>query len=322
MDKRTAADCFERWKERFGSERKAIVAEIAHASEDVTTPTSSNQMTTRGVKRLASASVSSPSTAFTSDARKRLRHGSLSDAVRRTAKKRADAAQKAQGKSAFTDRFHNTYLASHTKAMQRKSSSVVHETHNQFSKLPRLAPAELSRLKAEKDLKNTQDIAMARKIQDEQIRQNILQREQTQRAGAGLPVRGTIFSRQNILLKVSFSPFNPKQRNNSNSNSNKASNLQDRKHKRLNPLSNLKRNSLPISKWRKYNSFRPNNNNARIKTSVQMLLLRSPPIVLLDRQGLQTPGQSIVNRHRSCNRREPCKFPCNCKRVDKRTWSV
>ena len=79
--------------------------------------------------------------------------------------------------------------------MQRKSSSVVHETHNQFSKLPRLAPAELSRLKAEKDLKNTQDIAMARKIQDEQIRQNILQREQTQRAGAGLPVRRKIFFR-------------------------------------------------------------------------------------------------------------------------------
>ncbi|KIM49253.1 hypothetical protein M413DRAFT_438426 [Hebeloma cylindrosporum] len=167
-DKRTAIDCFERWKERFGSERKAIVAETAHASEDVITPTSSNQMTTRGVKRLASASVSSPSTAFTSDARKRLRHASLSDAVRRAAKKRADAAQKAQ-------------------AMQRKSSSVVHETHNQFSKLPRLAPAELSRLKAEKDLKNTQDLAMARKIQEEQIRQNMLQRDQTQRAGAGLP---------------------------------------------------------------------------------------------------------------------------------------
>lgn len=98
-DKRTATDCFERWKERFGSERKAIVAETAHASEDVTSLTNSNQMTTRGVKRLASASVSSPSTAFTSDARKRLRHGSLSDAVRRTAKKRADAAQKAQGES-------------------------------------------------------------------------------------------------------------------------------------------------------------------------------------------------------------------------------
>lgn len=92
--------------------------------------------------------------------------------------------------------------------MQRKSSSVVHETHNQFSKLPRLAPAELSRLKAEKDLKNTQDIAMARKIQDEQIRQNILQREQTQRAGAGLPVRRKIFSR-NILLKVSLGRSTP-----------------------------------------------------------------------------------------------------------------
>lgn len=90
------------------------------------------------------------------------------------------------------------------KAMQRKSSSVVHETHNQFSKLPKLAPAELSRLKAEKDLKNTQDIAMARKIQDEQIRQNILQREQTQRVGAGLPVRRKIFPRHNILLKVSL----------------------------------------------------------------------------------------------------------------------
>lgn len=144
------------------------MAEAAYSSEHASASTNSNQMTTRGVKRLASASVSSPSTAFTSDARKRLRHGSLTDAVRRTAKKRADAAQKAQ-------------------AIQRKSSSTVHETHNQFAKLPRLAPAELSRLKAEKDLKTTQDIVMARKIQDEQIRQNILLREQTQRAAAGLP---------------------------------------------------------------------------------------------------------------------------------------
>ena len=192
-DKRTATDCFERWKERFGSERKAIVPETAHASEDVTTLTSLNQMTTRGVKRLASASVSSPSTAFTSDARKRLRHGSLSDAVRRTAKKRADAAQKAQGKPMHLQMNFIILIWPRTrKAMQRKSSSAVHETHNQFTKLPRLAPAELSRLKAEKDLKNTQDIAMARKIQDEQIRQNLLQREQTQRAGAGLPVRHDI----------------------------------------------------------------------------------------------------------------------------------
>jgi len=100
-DRRTATDCFERWKERFGSERKAPMAEAAYSSEHASASTSSNQMTTRGVKRLASASISSPSTAFTSDARKRLRHGSLTDAVRRTAKKRADAAQKAQGRSIY-----------------------------------------------------------------------------------------------------------------------------------------------------------------------------------------------------------------------------
>jgi len=167
-------------------------------------------MTTRGVKRLASASVSSPSTAFTSDARKRLRHGSLSDAVRRTAKKRADAAQKAQGRPMHLQMNFIILIWPRTrKAMQRKSSSAVHETHNQFSKLPRLAPAELSRLKAEKDLKNTQDIAMARKIQDEQIRQNLLQREQTQRAGAGLPVRRKIFPFQNVTLKVSLGRSTP-----------------------------------------------------------------------------------------------------------------
>jgi hypothetical protein len=186
----------------------------------------------------------------------------------------------------------------------------VHETHNQFAKLPRLAPAELSRLKAEKDLKTTQDLAMARKIQDEQIRQNILLREQTQRAAAGLPVRPVRFAKYHV--HSFFSLFNPKH----------SSSRWDRKLRLLNLLSNLKRNSSLINNLRNYNSSKPNNNSARIKTNVQVSLLQPSLIVLLDWQELQTPDPSIVNRPKFCNRRGRCKHPCNCKRVDKRTWSV
>lgn len=73
-------------------------------------------------------------------------------------------------------------------ANQRKPPAV-HETHNQFNKLPKLSPQELSRMKAEKDLRDSQDLALAHKRQDE-LRQNLLLREQAaqaQRAG-GLPV--------------------------------------------------------------------------------------------------------------------------------------
>ena len=70
-------------------------------------------MTTRGVKRLASASISSPinqGVVHSSESKKRRRHILLQESMRRAAKKRAEAAQKALSESplptqnfAFTD---------------------------------------------------------------------------------------------------------------------------------------------------------------------------------------------------------------------------
>ncbi|KDR81485.1 hypothetical protein GALMADRAFT_152341 [Galerina marginata CBS 339.88] len=167
-DRRSATDCFDRWKERWGSERKTAMPEAAQASgDDVSGSANAGQMMTRGVKRLAS-SLPSPTTQGTSsstEAKKRLRHVLLNESIRKAGKKRTEAAQKLL-------------------ANQRKPPAI-HETHNQFNKLPKLSPAELSRMKAERDLQNSQDIVLARKRQDEQIRQTLLMREQAQR---GAPV--------------------------------------------------------------------------------------------------------------------------------------
>ena len=59
-------------------------------------------------------------------------------------------------------------------ANQRKPSAV-HETHAQYSKMPKQSPAELSRMKAEKEARDQQDLLAARKRQEELGRQNALQ---------------------------------------------------------------------------------------------------------------------------------------------------
>jgi len=60
-------------------------------------------------------------------------------------------------------------------ANQRKPS-VVHETHAQYSKMPKHTPAELSRMKAEKEARDLQDLQMARRRQQEELsRQTVLQ---------------------------------------------------------------------------------------------------------------------------------------------------
>ena len=65
-------------------------------------------------------------------------------------------------------------------ALPRPKTTAVHDTHGQFTKLPRLTPAELSRMKAEKEA------AELRRRNEEFSRQQML-REQQQRA-QGLPV--------------------------------------------------------------------------------------------------------------------------------------
>ena len=64
---------------------------------------------------------------------------------------------------------------------------------------------DLSRLKAEKDARDGQDLAMARQRQSEQVRQNILMREQTQRV-ATIPVRNLLSSIGSMLMISQTAP--------------------------------------------------------------------------------------------------------------------
>ena len=69
-------------------------------------------------------------------------------------------------------------------AAPRAKPSVVHDTHGQFTKMPRLTPAELSRMKAEKEARDAHELALRRR--SEELGRQQLLREQQQRA-QGLP---------------------------------------------------------------------------------------------------------------------------------------
>ncbi|KAG6850605.1 hypothetical protein H0H93_011273 [Arthromyces matolae] len=151
-DKRTPRDCLDRWREKWAPEnrRGLETPNISNA-----TPPPSSQMTTR--KRLASVSISSniPSSSTTAgEPRKKRRHALLLDTIRKAGKKRAEVLQK-------------------TQLAQRKAPGV-HETHAQYSKLPKRTPAELSRAKAEKEASQIQELQQARKRQEEANRNNLL----------------------------------------------------------------------------------------------------------------------------------------------------
>lgn len=129
---------------------------------------------------------------------------------------------------------------------------------------------DLSRMKAEKDARDGQDLAMARQRQSEQVRQNILMREQTQRV-ATIPVR-------NILLWISLMLMVHRlaQRSNRNKAHLKPSlNRRSRYNSRLLHSSNFSSNILKSHNCIKY---KPNNKPSRV--SDQMAPLRQYQIVL------------------------------------------
>ncbi|KAJ6608606.1 hypothetical protein B0H10DRAFT_520086 [Mycena sp. CBHHK59/15] len=174
-DRRTPRDCQERWKEKWAAPPKPAEAAVAAAAtglvEEMPPPPPTPSMTTRGIKRLASTSVSgpSPSVASGSEKKKQRRHQYVQETMRKAAKKRAELALKMS-------------------ASQRKPPAV-HETHAQYSRLPKLSPAELSRMKAEKDYKDQQDLLLHRRKHDEMARQ--AQAAAAQRAAASpVPVPG------------------------------------------------------------------------------------------------------------------------------------
>ena len=114
--------------------------------------------------------------------------------MRRAAKKRVEAAQKLLSselplpKILFFAFIKHVPTASQRKASSSSSLTATHETHSQYNKLPKLTPMDLSRMKAEKDARDGQDLALARQRQSEQVR---LMREQNQRAAA-IPVRNLL----------------------------------------------------------------------------------------------------------------------------------
>lgn len=175
-DKRTPWECFERWSSRFGSGHRLHPDVNSPVNPERTPPPASTsaqgQMTTRGVKRLASMSVTqnqSPGAGLTSDTKKRRRHTFMYETMRKAAKKR-EAAQKA--------------------SMNQRKASNIHDTHGQYQKMPKLTPAELSRMKYEKESREQQELLLARRRHEELTRQAMMQRDprlQAAAAAAGQP---------------------------------------------------------------------------------------------------------------------------------------
>ncbi|KAI6151055.1 hypothetical protein BKA82DRAFT_15598 [Pisolithus tinctorius] len=164
FDKRMPWECFERWNTKFGGIRYGpshpeVNSPAAAAAEGTPPPiassTSQAQMTTRGVKRLASTSISQNQNTglISSDMLKRRRHTLIYETIRKVAKKR-EITQKA--------------------SMNQRKSSNIHDTHSQYNKMPKMSPAELSRLKADKETREHQEMLMARRRHDEMTRQQQL----------------------------------------------------------------------------------------------------------------------------------------------------
>lgn len=157
-DRRTAVDCQDRWKSKWGTELQAKDASQI-STEDPTpnqastsdasgnTATAGPSVTTRN-KRLASiSSQSAPTIAAGSEPKKRRRHLLLQETIRKTNRKRTDQQQKLL-------------------ANQRKVPGM-HETHAPLMKLPKRSPGELSRIKAEKDAQVLADMQRARQRAEE-----------------------------------------------------------------------------------------------------------------------------------------------------------
>ncbi|OBZ75891.1 Chromatin modification-related protein EAF1 [Grifola frondosa] len=173
MDKRTPWDCFEHWTSKWGGNTRfgSIDGNLMNLDEDTraTTPSAPTQMTTRGHKRAASTSMAlvnpSPLSGLSADSRKSRRHNLMYETIRKSIKKR-EATLK-------------------TTVNQRKPA-VVHDTHGQYNKMPRLTPAELGRMKAEKETRDSQEAALAKR-REEYNRQQLLQNQAQRLQHAAAP---------------------------------------------------------------------------------------------------------------------------------------
>ena len=97
IDQRIPWDCYERWNTRWGGgsslAKDAVETSLAATIDGATPPPPPpprDQMTTRGIKRLASISVGANTSpgGSTNEPKKRRRHNLMFDAIRKAAKKR------------------------------------------------------------------------------------------------------------------------------------------------------------------------------------------------------------------------------------------
>ncbi|KAG0706394.1 hypothetical protein DFH29DRAFT_171526 [Suillus ampliporus] len=170
-DKRTHWECFEHWSSRFGSGNRFHSDVSSPVNAERTPPPASTsaqgQMTTRGVKRLANMSVTqnqSPGGGLSSDTKKRRRHTFMYETMRKAAKKR-EAAQKASSE------LHSSFPTCR---------------HLPYQKMPKLTPAELSRMKYEKESREQQELLLARRRHEELARQAMMQRDPRLQAAAAV----------------------------------------------------------------------------------------------------------------------------------------
>ena len=96
IDHRIPWDCYERWSSRWGG-GSSLARDVTETGSTVTfdgvtpppAPPPRDQMTTRGIKRLASVSVgANTSPGGSNEPKKRRRHNLMFDAIRKAAKKR------------------------------------------------------------------------------------------------------------------------------------------------------------------------------------------------------------------------------------------
>ncbi|KAJ3492382.1 hypothetical protein NLI96_g48 [Meripilus lineatus] len=162
------------------------------------TPTT--QMTTRGTKRSLSISTPTSSTASApavqGEPRKRRRHNLINEAIRKANKKK-EQAQKLQGMP---------LTVSQARISAQRKPSAIHDTHGQYSKLPKYSPAELSRIKFDRDTqenellmkRRTQEYRMIQQQQQQRL-QNAQNGQQPQQAAAvARPAVGGIPAAQGV----------------------------------------------------------------------------------------------------------------------------
>ncbi|TFY66666.1 hypothetical protein EVG20_g4430 [Dentipellis fragilis] len=165
-EKRRDWECRERYRVKWlVNERGDRDANSAQTSSTSVPARPQPQMTTR--KRLASVSASAAPTNGASappvESRKRRRHVLMHDTIRKGMKKR-EASQKS--------------------ANPRKPS-VVHDTHGQYNKMPKLTPAELSRMKADKEAREQQEVLIRRR-NEEYARQQMYSAQRMAAQGAAV----------------------------------------------------------------------------------------------------------------------------------------